>query len=273
MKLFDELYKNQHPTHFAESDEMAFYLANRNLLMPFDSYERFTHTNDPFQVVRANILIRSIMNKKSIERLYYEKLKSPKKEEVKVEKMSLEDYMSQGLSELPYLEYEGKKIYVPLFPASLNVLYSERFEKLALEPYEAILQQYESLMIDPFDYYGNLLYDSYFTKLVAIKRSGSILAAFDFDASAIYFINDQGRLDTRLALFDQNLNNPVSTHLTKRLLDVVNAYFSLDREALLHSLSVNHFISEKLLTEIEEKRVKEEIRNAPKDEKKDKDII
>jgi hypothetical protein len=60
--------------------------------------------------------------------------------------------------------------------------------------------------IDPFDYYGPALYNSYFTRLGRSPQEPEHGAAFyDFDAEAVYFVNLQGRLDAKLCLFDRSL--------------------------------------------------------------------
>lgn len=272
MNLYAQMFKNQRPTHFPESDEMAFFLANRGVLSGLEGEGRLIKGNDPFEVVRANIVIRSLLNKKTIERLYSQKVKPSKKDEEE-SSLPLEEYMAMGLSELPFLTYEGKKIYVPVFPASINLIYSERFEKLLSAPYKNLMAQYEPLLIDPFDYYGNALFDSYFTKLVAIKRMGKTLAAYDFDAESLYFINDQGRLDARFALFDKYLASPKKTHMVKRLLLLANAYFSGSRQDVMNALLSNGFISERLASKIGSAEEKAEIRNDVTKKKDGKDII
>jgi len=241
MSLYDELYKNQRPTAFAKSDAMAYFLANKGVLAMHQPFERFLKGEDPFMVVRANIIIRSLINKRTIEKLYQEKVSSPKEGSLRTS-----DFMKQGLSDLPYLFWGGEKIYVPIFPSSLNLLYSERFDKLLIPPYKTLLAEFDALMIDPFDYYGSSIYDSYFTKLVAIKREGKLLAAYDFDAEALYIIDDEGRLDARLSLFDKYLPHPEKTHMVKRLLSLSDAYFHGDKEDLLSCLLSNGFMSLRL---------------------------
>jgi hypothetical protein len=204
--------------------------------------------SDPFLVERANILIRSILNKKAIEKLYSQYAKSFKKD-VKPS-ISLDDFMKEGMSELPYFLENGHKIYVPVFPRSINSIYESHFEKLLVAPYMSLLEQYEALMVDPFDYYGNAIYDSYFTKFVAIKRKEGVLVSYDFDAEALYFINDEGRLDSRLALFDKYIEKSNKTHMVGRLQNVANAYFIGDRQILLASLLDNGFLSEKMFSKL-----------------------
>src|SRR5574344_1333195 len=131
MNLYEILYKNQKASHFKESDEMAFFLANKGLLSGYEGegLEKLSLGNDPFDIVRANIVIRALLNKKTIERLYKEKVKPAKKEAID-SSLSIDEYMTMGLAELPFLTFKGQKIYVPVFPRSINLIYGGRFEKL-----------------------------------------------------------------------------------------------------------------------------------------------
>jgi hypothetical protein len=251
MNLYEILYKNQKASHFKESDEMAFFLANKGLLSGYEGegLEKLSLGNNPFDIVRANIVIRALLNKKTIERLYKEKVKPAKKEALD-SSLSIDEYMAMGLAELPFLTFKGQKIYVPVFPSSINLIYGGRFEKLLVSPYKNLMEKYEPLLIDPFDYYGDALFDSYFTKLVAIKRSGNCLAAYDFDADSLYIINEQGRLDARFALFDKYLTNPTKTHMVKRLTALANAYFMGSRQDVINVLLSSGFLSERLASKI-----------------------
>jgi hypothetical protein len=244
MSLYTELAHHQRPTHFPQSSEYDFYKTNVGLLADYEQFAPLMRLTDSFDVVRANILIRALLNKRAIEKAYKDKLVAGEGG------MKLADFMTSRLSELPYLLMNDEKIYVPLFSRSINQLYSESWAKLAQTPYVTILKNFEALAVDPFDYYGLALYDSYFTKLVVIKSTAKEMAAYDFDADALYFINDEGRLDARLCLFDNDLAYPQKTHMMARLMPLVDAYFAEDREALLKALVDNRFISGKLIHEI-----------------------
>ncbi len=250
--LYDFLSSKQAQNRFLKSDEMAFFLSNRVVLTSLETMGRFLKTSDPFDIVRANIIIRGLLNKKTIEKLYAEK---SKKKNVGGS-LSLDDFMDMGMSDLPYMAYEGEKIFIPSFPLSINRIYSHDFVKLSKEPYKGLLSTYEPLLIDTFDYYGNKIYDSYFTKLVKIKEEGKVSAFFDYDADTLYFINDQGRLDAKLALFDKYLEKSVKTHMIKRLQNVADAFFYGDKNSLISALFENGFISMQLVSDFRKKEEK-----------------
>ncbi len=254
MTLFEELETHQRTTPFANSSEALFYNEHSYILSGAEQWAMFLKPLDSFLTIRANILIRALLNKERIEKLYRDKMKEA--ELPKEERLSLKDYMASGMSTLPYLLYKGAKIYVPFFPASLNVLYAKDWKKLSTVPYARLVRDYQAATVDAFDYYGFNLYDSYFTRLVVIRKSPKIMAAYDYDAEALYFINDQGRLDAKICLFDREIKTPVKTHMVKRIEAVADAYLSNSRDKLIQSLVQGNLISSSLMHEILGKEIK-----------------
>lgn len=259
MKLERELSLHQRKTGFLSSTEAIFYRANAGLLSGYDIYGRYLKAGEPFDIVRANILIRSLQNKKTIERAYQEKILLPPGG------LSLETFMKGRLAELPYLLLNGERIYVPVFSHSLNSLYNHDYEKLAVAPYFSLLKDYEALLIDPFDYYGSALFESSFTKLILVARSGTSASYYDYDAECLYFVNGQGRLDMKVALFDEYLPYPQKTHMLQRLKPVAEAYFAYDEDGFLSALVDKGLISGRLIHKATHKDVK------PSPEKKDEE--
>ncbi len=251
MNIYDFLAARQRKTSFAASSEMAFFKKNAALLSNREAFEPWLNPKTPFDVVRSNILIRSLLNKEAIEDLYftYEK----KKEKGEEEALPLDEYMLSGMSDLPYLLYSGRKIYVPVFPSSLNLLYAERYGKLSVSPYRRLIRDYEAALVDPFDYYGTALYDSYFTRFVPIARASGVLFCYDYDAETCYAINKEGRLDARIALFDVDLPSPSKAHMAERLLKLSSSYFGDDPEAFYRALVNERLISSKCLHDYREK--------------------
>ena len=61
--------------------------------------------------------------------------------------------------------------------------------------------------------------------------------------NTLYFINDQGRLDAKVVLFDKYIKKPKFTHMLERVAPVVEAYFNNDRNGLINALLDNNLIS------------------------------
>lgn len=249
MSLFKILSDEQAKMPFFQSEEANFYYRYSYMLSDVESYSYLLKADETFNIIRANIILRAMLNKIEIEKKYQDHLKTLEKDKGAT---PMKEFMSTVLSSMPYLEWNGEKIFVPIFASSLAKIYTEDHEKLVRDPYKKLLKDYETSVIDPFDYYGNALYDSYFTRLVIIKRHENIMAAYDYDAESIYFINDEGRLDVKVSLFDKGLETPIKNHMIPRLQKVVDAYFSNDKDAFIESLVNEKFISSSLAKRIRE---------------------
>ena len=246
MSLFDQLARKQRKTSFYSSPQMMMFNDNRVLLDQVPLFSRFMKATEPFDIIRANIIIQSILNKKAIEEAYSEQ----KKEKKNSKKKESEEYMNGVLETLNYMPLEDEKIFIPIFPISLNRIYSKDYEKLSKPPYEALLHNYEAVVVDPFDTYGSDIYNTYFTKLVLIKKTDLGAAYYDYDSDAIYFVNHQGRLDGKLCLFDKYLYHPNYNHIIKRITPVVDAYYRESKDDVERLLVENKLISSKLILKI-----------------------
>ena len=150
-------------------------------------------------------------------------------------------------SEQPYYQEGQKKIYIPFFSRSLNQIYFDEPEKLLTSPYAGLKDKFQDTVVDPFDTYGSELYNSHFSRLVKVKQEDKETAFFHYDTNTIYFVNEQGRLDGTVVLFDRYLRRPSYSHMLERIRPVVDAYFNFDREGFINALYDNGFISSHLL--------------------------
>lgn len=254
MGLFEETVKHQRKNSYLLSPEGVFYTKNVSLLAPFERFERFLKAENSFDVVRANILIRGLSSKRTLEKLYAEESASAKKKgnEIDLERLSI--LQKATLERLPSFKEGERKIIVPFLPRSLNSIYAARLEKIGGEPYRKLLSRFESLIVDAFETYGRELFVSGFSRLIPILDNGKILAAYDTDAESLYFINEEGRLDAQVAFFDKDLERPVCTHMIERSLKAAEAYFSDDRELFLRSLLDMRLLSSTFIHELEMKK-------------------
>ena len=239
--------KAKRRTAFEKSEEYHFFLENRHLLTKIP---RFTHlyeaAGEPFNVMRANVVLYACLNKAMMEE----------------EAANLKDYINTNsktnhanfvksyheiISEEPYYQEGNKKIFIPFFTRSLNQIYFDEPEKLLTSPYAGLKDKYQDTVIDPFDTYGSELYNSHFSRLVKIRDDDKEAAFFHYDTNTIYFVNEQGRLDATIVLFDRYIRHPNYSHMLERIKPVVDAYFDFEREELIKSLYENGFISAHLL--------------------------
>lgn len=208
-------------------------------------YRFLMNPNDEFDIIRANIVIRALMNKNFLDEtiLYAFRDSKLKTEEVKA-------FVNERRSDLPFIQEDGYRVYLPIFSRSINEVYDKHFGKLLTNPYGKLINDYQASTIDLFEVYNFELYDSVFTKLICVYKSKHLSAYYHFDFRMLYFVNDQGRLDIKIALFDRYLMNPNFDHILTRLKEVANAYLNDNREDMLNALLNNGFISGRLYEKI-----------------------
>ena len=255
--LFATLMRKQRKTSFNNSEEMAFFRKNAFLVDLTNSFGFLIHSDETFDIIRANILVRALLNKEAIERGYQEIAKALQGQEAGAGYHNLlVRRMRDVMKDLPVFEIGKQKIYVPIFGEAINRIYSEEFEKLSTAPYNSLLGNYQSVIIDPFDTYGDDLFNSFFTNLILVKKTKEGSAFYDYDADAIYFVNKQGRLDVKLALFDTKLPRPSHNQMLKRIAGVVDAYYEGNLKELEQELVENKLISSELIYSINAKKNK-----------------
>ena len=254
MDFFDTLSKKQKTTPFNRSSEMHYFLDNAGILNNVTYFARFARVTDPFDIVRANIIIRALQNKEMIQDAFIKVYRKGTEEE----KADYKDTLGPFLETLPYLKEGRNRIYVPIFPRRINLIYEGDFTKLRDKPYNALLTDYaDAFVIDPFDAYGYELFNSYFTKWILVGKNEKEAVFFDYDSWSLYAVNTQGRLNAKIALFDRYIGKPYTNHMLERVTPVVQAYLSGDKDKLIDELVDNQLISRKLIFKIyaDERRI------------------
>lgn len=233
--------------NFELNEEYHFFIDHRNLLMKIP---RFNYLYDigkePFDIMRANIVLYACLNQVYLEN-EIENLKGYIKTNNKNSHTNLLKTYYEIISEQPYYQEGQEKIYIPIFSRALNQIYYDDPEKLLTYPYNGLKDNFKDTVIDPFDTYGSELYNSHFTRLVKIATGDKEAAFFHYDTNTIYFVNEQGRLDASIPLFDRYIRHPNYSHMLERIFPVVDAYFNFDREHLIRALNENDFMSSHLL--------------------------
>ena len=253
MELFATLEKKQRFTFFNGSDENRFFVSHMGLLSLIPGGKALSRAEKPFDVIRANICIRAIMNKMKLDEAYRSAARPLRVDgaldhdgEVAVRKA-----VEEAKKGLPFLSHGEDKIFVPILPRSLNLVYDRNIIRLEEKPMKALLEHgYDAMIVDPFDTYGPALFDSYFTRLMKVGEAEGTVAFFDYDSLSIYFVNKQGRLDVAICLFDRGIKKRNLNHMMERIHPVVDAYFRDDREELKNILVQNQLISSSLMYRI-----------------------
>lgn len=247
MQLYETLANNQKHKYFFKGEEYRFFLDYRHILDSVPAFKYLSTGEDDFHVIRANIVIRSLLNKVEIEEALQFACNKSIKEYGVLNHQFISNFVKERMSNMPYIQEGDSKIYVPIFTRALNLVYSNDFEKLQKAPYDALLKSFDTSVIDPFETYNFELYNSFFTKFLVIKQSATEMAVYHFDYQTIYFINNQGRLDAKIALFDKYLKRINTNHILDRIAPAVDAYFENNREKLYDELINNNLISAKLI--------------------------
>lgn len=251
MTLYEILNnKQKRRRQFITSDDFKYFINNRHLL---GTFKRFAHLYDSeeneFDIMRANVLLKGLENKK----LFETEIKNIN-DHGKMEHSTFVSILKERIIDQPYYNDHSIRIYLPFFSRALNELYTQEPEKLLAPPYDALILSFEDACIDPFDTYGADLFNSFFTSLVKIGSSLHETAFFHYDTDTIYIVNDQGRLDNKITLFDKYIKRPVHTHMLERITPVVDAYFNNDRTALVEALKDNNLISSQMYKILLEKK-------------------
>ena len=245
MHLFDTLANYQKGVKVARSEDYYFYMQNRHLLNGIEMYRFLLDPKDIFDIIRANIIIQAIKNKRAIEEAIVSAYK-----ESNLNTQAARIAVQSSLIDLPYVLEGANKFYVPIFSRAVNAFYNAEFAKLLKEPYASLMNKYKSSCVDLFDMYNFALYDSLFTKLVTVKKSENVVAMYHFDFKTMFIINSQGRCDAKICIFDKYLKHPNTDHIIDRLKVVAQKYIDGDKEGFLDALQENELISEKLIQKI-----------------------
>ena len=254
MKLLRYIEKHQKKRkNFTKCEDYIFYSKNRNLLAKINQFAFLNNAKEnDFRIIRANILIHGLINKSIIEQEVKNLVKYTENHEILTHE-DFVDTLKDRIIDSPFLEEKSGRIYIPFFSKSINSLYLNEPEKLNEYPYTDLLKSFAGLLIDPFDTYGAELYDTHFTRLVKIATSDNVTAFYHYDTYTVYIINDQGRLDSKIVLFDKYLHKITTNHMLERIRPVVEAYFDNDIKNFINSLEKNGFISHRMLFKLNHK--------------------
>lgn len=254
--IYQLLYKKRRKISLSQSEQYKFYVKNASSYASVLSFYHFSlNETQPFRILQANIIIKAMMNKELIES-HLEKISL---DATQVREISEEEYIKNKVWEMlneesaPYFTLDKVRIYMPIFSRSLNIIYNEECSKLLEKPYNVLVKQTKSSCIDLFDAYNLNLYDSPFTPLILIKKDKTSWAFYDPDFEVVYIINDQGRLDLEIHLFDRHLKSEEKHHTLSKIESIITCFYNTDYKGFVEALYKNKFISKKTYGQIVKK--------------------
>lgn len=254
--IYKMLAKYKRKVNFHQTDEYRFFIKNAPLYSSILSFYKFSvNETVPFRIISANIIIRALINKE----LYEHKLEEFALESTQVNNMSKNEYIKLNVWKLleennaPYFYVEKSRIYIPIFSRTLNLIYNEECEKLLEYPYNKLIESPKTSCVDLFDTYSTNLFNSPFTSLILIKEDKTSSAFYHPDLETIFIINDQGRLDLEIPLFDKFLKNLDQHRIINKIQNVVEIFYKNDYFGFVKALFENRFISKKMYSKLKNK--------------------
>ncbi len=242
MTLYELLNKKKKARKpFENSEEYEFFAKHRDLLTKIPRYAFLYDKEDDFSIIRANIVIYGLLNKQVIEEKVYNLSKK-----IDPNNKNFLPELYKSITKLPYYSLNKTRVYVPIFSLPLNNIYYKEPYKLLTYPYNLLNEEFQESTIDCFDTYGALLYDSNFTRLIKVSTNGKEVAYFHYDTNTVYVVNNQGRLDNKIVLFDKYITKIYDNHMLERLKIVMEPYFNNSRSEFIQALFVQQFISRKM---------------------------
>lgn len=238
MKLYELLEHNVNRKRIHESKEYAYFLEHSAVLENYPMFSHYLKVEDPFTLIQANIIIQGVINKLAVENIIREE---HDKIAIRMEKLS---------EKLPNFRYTGLRIYIPFMLPNHNNIYFKMPEKLLSFPYSQFVDDFSDSIIDCFDFYNYKLYESDFTSLIYIAEDDTTRAYYHPSLEILFIINDQGRVDASIYLFDRHMKDIDTENIVKRLTNVVEYYYAGDKIGFIDALFSNNLISEKLYRRI-----------------------
>ena len=240
--IYKYLTSQQKVRHYEDTPDGTFFFAHQNILLASPLYQHLATIRTPFDYLRANIVILGLENQIIINQ-ELEKINQLLLNNQQISEDSRTKRLHEALRNRPYFEDAGIRIYVPLYSRSLNLLWQKKAVNELYTTYQVLNPAENSDILDPFEQYNFALYSSNFTSLVEIGGQGSARAYYHLDFMTLYFINDQGRLDVSIPLFDRRMKKFSTNHMIDRLAPVVRAFFNGDRSGMISALFNQKLIS------------------------------
>jgi hypothetical protein len=247
-KVLTECLSFFNPKSPANSKEQLFYNENATLFSPgTNAYEDSATLG---QLVEADIILHILLSRKRIEE-YVAAFSSAQLENRSVERNLFES--------LPYLEYEGKKIYLPCYDPETNaVLLSDlpSFKKSSANGER--LSETNPSFVDPFSFYKGQVFSSLFSRLIKLDSVKDNLSFFYHpEFETLFLVDGEGKLLEELPLFDEKVKGiEKKDNLYPRLDELCLSYDEKNPDSFLNKAEELGFLSSPLVQEVQEKAKK-----------------
>ena len=119
-------------------------------------YDKYLDCENDFDIIKANIIIKAIINKEELDKIIEDTYLKYDKSSIN----EIKDLIKEQVSDLPYIDYENFKVYIPFFNKATNFVYSVENEKKKEFPYIDLTKKYEPFLVEPFETYSVDLFNS-----------------------------------------------------------------------------------------------------------------
>ena len=233
--LFSYLkWRNDKTSNIASSSYKKYFDENVYRVGNYPWLDRYISIKDAFSLVRSTMILKAINNKLMIEEgseLYNEKV------------LKKESTYKVIHERLPYLVHDEKRIYVPFLNEESNLYYDRKLDELSKLPHSSLKKNCEEQSIDAFDLYNLDFFDSSFTRLIKVYEFKESVAFYDIELETIFVIDDQGRLEQDIPLFDSKVLKKDKSDIIAHLHSLMSYYFNDDKFGFIDALYKYNFIS------------------------------
>jgi hypothetical protein len=231
-----------------------FFRQHRRLLLKYPAFQAWFFVQRPFAILQANILIRGLIQKQTIDLFLKEEGLASIQTHGRIKHHLIRDRFKEKMI-FPH-QFEDdlhQLIILPFFNRALNFIYRQEPDKLYDYPYSRLDQDFAAVALDAFEHYGWRLFASNFTTLIPLHVGDrSSQAFYDQDAKLILIINQQGREDAMIALDSKMKRKDATIDELASLQVALPFYFSHDRIRFIQALTTAKLItpqhSKRLLT-------------------------
>lgn len=230
---------------YLKSSDGQFYLQQRRRLWMLPSFEAYANATSLFTMIQAVIILKGLLQKETIDQYLKQQGQLSIQQHGRIKHHLIRERYLQAIHH-PYqfIDQNQQPIILPFFNRALNYIYGQEPDKLYDYPYSRLEEDFSTSIIDVFEHYGWQLYQSKFVSLVPLTpQDRSTKAFYEPHARVVLMINQQGRLDAAISLFDRWIKKPDFTELKARLNLAIAPYFHNDRAGLIQQLHAQGLIS------------------------------
>jgi hypothetical protein len=227
------------PKSIANSFEQVFYDEHASLFNVKTS--QFNENRSIFDIIKSTSILLGLENRKHLNEDY---LQFP------AEQLKRLEIQSSLLEQLPYIEDNGERIYIPTYSREINAIYHKHPDMLKQTPYDIYTKDENEGVINPFETYGFLLLESPFTKLIRIKaKSPNVRVYYHIDFETLFFVREDLSLELELPILDEKVTRIDRLSFFDDLSIVADDYFDGDIKKMFRDLKDRKFLSASLYEE------------------------